>query len=275
MRLAEITAEMMGRAIDIYFEHAYPAGCGRTPARSADEIKQHAGIDRPLALFDAPEGRSEGVLPRHVIRLGNHGYPFMKLVVQEYIVDDEYFFSVDTHDALKVSPEMPDYEAWRFVRRENRRLKDAIESAWADAGLPTHRDLKRQAEEIASGVAEPSLSGRIMIVDDERDVALGLAALLRARGFEVETAFDGQEVVDRIKHSAVPDLLLLDYSMPELDGEEVMCRLRADPEFADMQILLATASNIDLETMTRANGLLRKPYTRGVLFQMIQGLIGV
>ena len=274
MRLAEITPDMMGRAIDIYYEHAFPAALGKSPARSAAELKEHVGLDQPLALFDAPEGRSEGVLPRHVVRLGNHGYPFMKLVVQEYILDGEYFLSVDTHDALKISPDMPDYEAWCEVRRENRRLKEVIEEAWSNAGLPTHRELRYMAEGVAGEDGQNRASGRIMVVDDERDVALGLAALLRARGFEVQTAFDGQEVVDRLKAGEVPDLLLLDYSMPELDGEEVMLRLRADPQFAQMPILLATASNIDLEAMTRANGLLRKPYTRGVLFQMIQGLIG-
>ncbi|HIF40801.1 MAG TPA: response regulator [Planctomycetes bacterium] len=274
MRLTEITSDMMSRAINIYFEHAFPKALGKSPARSAEELKEHAGLDQPLALFDAPEGRSAGVLPRHVVRLGNHGYPFMKLVVQEYILDGEYFFSVDTHDALKVSPEMPDYEAWCEVRRENRRLKETIEEAWAGDGLPTHQELRSLAEGIAGTDGQDRCSGRIMVVDDERDVALGLAALLRGKGFEVETAFDGQEVVDRLKDGEVPDLLLLDYSMPELDGEEVMLTLRADPEFAQMPILLATASNIDLETMTRANGLLRKPYTRGVLFQMIQGLIG-
>ena len=274
MRLAEITSQMMARAIDIYFEHAFPSALGKSPARSAEELKKQVSLERPSALFDAPDGRSEGVLPRHVVRLGNHGYPFMKLVVQEYILDGEYFFSVDTHDALKVSPEMPDYEAWCEVRRENRRLKETIEEAWAGAGLPTHEELRSLAEGIAGTETENGSSGRIMVVDDERDVALGLAALLRARGFVVDTAFDGQEVVDRLRAGEVPDLLLLDYSMPELDGEEVMLTLRAEPEFAQMPILLATASNIDLETMTRANGLLRKPYTRGVLFQMIQGLIG-
>lgn len=274
MRLTEITSDMMGLAIDIYFEHAFPAALGKSPARSPEELKEHAGFDQPLAFFDAPDGRSAGVLPRHVVRLGNHGYPFMKLVVQEYILDGEYFFSVDTHDALKVSSDMPDYDAWCEVRRENRRLKETIEEAWAVAGLPTHQELRSLAERVARADGTDGCSGRIMVVDDERDVALGLAALLRARGFVVETAFDGQEVVDRLKGGEVPDLLLLDYSMPELDGEEVMLTLRADPEFAQMPILLATASNIDLETMTRANGLLRKPYTRGVLFQMIQGLIG-
>jgi CheY-like chemotaxis protein len=274
MRLTEITSDMMSRAIDIYFELAFPAALGKSPARSAEELKEHVGLDQPLALFDTPDGRGAGVLPRHVVRLGNHGYPFMKLVVQEYILDGEYFFSVDTHDALKVSPDMPDYDAWCEVRRENRRLKEAIEEAWAVAGLPTHQELRFLAERVARADGEEGCSGRIMVVDDEKDVALGLASLLRARGFVVETAFDGQEVVDRLKGGEVPDLLLLDYSMPELDGEEVMLTLRADPEFAKMPILLATASNIDLETMTRANGLLRKPYTRGVLFQMIQGLIG-
>ena len=47
MRLAEITSEMMARAIDIYFEHAFPTALGKSPARSAEELKEHVGLDRP------------------------------------------------------------------------------------------------------------------------------------------------------------------------------------------------------------------------------------
>ena len=111
------------------------------------------------------------------------------------------------------------------------------------------------------------------MVDDERDVARGLAAVLGARGYQVETAFDGREVLERMAREPRPDLLVLDYSMPELDGEEVMAQLRAQERFSELPILLATATEIDLGSLARASGLLRKPYPAAVLYKIIEELL--
>ncbi len=273
MRLSALTPSMLRRAIEIYYEHAFPEESHTSPPRTVDQLAERMGKDQPLALFEVAATDEQR---RHLLRLGNHGYPFMKLVLQEYILEGEYFLSVDTHDALQVSPEMPDYEAWCEVRLENRRLKEAIEGAWAEEGLPAHNQLRVQAERIAAlgGMrVAPGSSAKLLVVDDERDVALGLAALLRAEGFEVDTAFDGLQVIEHLSVSGAPDLLLLDYSMPELDGEQVMERLRDDKTFESLPILLATASSIDLGTVTKANGLLRKPYTFSILCQMVRRLL--
>ena len=57
---------------------------------------------------DAPECQS------YTLRLGNESYPFMKFVVQEYLLDAEYFFSVDTHDEhVDVGENDPDHEGWQ------------------------------------------------------------------------------------------------------------------------------------------------------------------
>ena len=59
----------------------------------------------------------------------------------------------------------------------------------------------------------------------------------------------------------------------EFVPSEVMRRVRADPSFESLPILLATASSIDLTVMQRATGLLRKPYPREVLLAMIQQML--
>ena len=111
------------------------------------------------------------------------------------------------------------------------------------------------------------------MVDDEADVCRGLGALLRARGYEVELAYDGKQVLDRLERDPIPDLLLLDFSMPEFDGEQVLARVRANPRLKDLPVLLATASSIDLRRVPRASGVLRKPYAREVLFAMLSQLL--
>ncbi len=209
-----------------------------------------------------------------MLRLGNWRYPFMKFVVQEYLVEEEYFFSVDTHDDLNLSPDMPDFQAWQEVRSYNLKLKHEIEQAWAAAELPTNEDLRELMEGLAALEAKDGKNARLLIVDDEVDVARGLAAVLRARGYEVELAFDGRQVLDGMASDPLPDLVLLDYSMPEFNGEQVIQRVQENPRSRDVPILLATATSIDLASVQRASGLLRKPYPRAVLFAMIEQLLG-
>lgn len=105
-------------------------------------------------------------------------------------------------------------------------------------------------------------------------MALGLAAVLSARGFQVETAFDGLEVLPRLASGPCPDLVILDYSMPELDGQEVLRRMRADPLHAEVPVLMATAREFDLADLPPCTGFLRKPYPRELLFTMVDQMLG-
>jgi CheY-like chemotaxis protein len=197
----------------------------------------------------------------------------MKFVVQEYLVKDEFFFSVDTHDNLDIRPDSPDYEEWERLKRHNRELKGRIEGEWAAAGLPTHRDLRALAEELARLEREEEKRKRLLVVDDEANVAFGLRALLQARGYDVELAHDGAEVMARLERDPLPDLLLLDLEMPVYDGQEVLRRMRQNDRLKDLPVLLATGSDIELSQLQRVSGFLRKPYPRQILCAMISRLL--
>ncbi|MBM7517744.1 response regulator [Nocardioides nitrophenolicus] len=67
---------------------------------------------------------------------------------------------------------------------------------------------------------------RIMVVDDEPQIVRALSINLRARGYEVTTAGDGTEAV-AVAEIAPPDLVILDLGLPDLDGVDVIARLRA------------------------------------------------
>ena len=73
---------------------------------------------------------------------------------------------------------------------------------------------------------------RILIVDDNRDAAEALAELLRDFGHDVSTAFDGRSALDSATTHR-PELVLLDISMPEMDGFEVAHRLRQEVGLQD------------------------------------------
>lgn len=272
MRLENLTPAHVRRALDIYLLVAWPRGTAGTRAVSVEELRELPDLEQLFARFEKVEGGGGG-LKRYALRLGNDRYPFMKFVVQEHLVNGEYFFSVDTHDQLEIRPDNPEYSEWQRLKGYNRRLKLEIEEQWDRAGLPTNADLRVLMEELARVEREEKKKKSVLLVDDEADVAQGLAALLRARGYEVEVARDGMEALARLEREPLPDLVLLDYEMPTLDGEEVLARLRKEARTAHLPVLLATASTIDLSRLRRVSGLLRKPYPRHVLFGMIARLL--
>lgn len=273
MRLEDMTPAHVRRAIELFLEHAYPASQPVRPRLTAALLEGAANMSDVFGRMEHLVADQEAGSLRYTLRLGNVRYPFMKFVVQEYLVDEEFFFSVDTHDNLDVRPDSPDYERFQELKGYNRELRAAIEDAWRAAALPTHEDLRVLALGLAAVEREEKKTVRLLLVDDEAQVCEGLGALLRARGYDVETCFTGEAVLERVSSGPLPDLVLLDYELPGVDGEEVLSRLRADPRTAHLPVLMATASQIDLARLRRVSGLLRKPYAREVLFAMIAQLV--
>jgi CheY-like chemotaxis protein len=274
MRLEDMTPAHVRRAVELYSLRAWPQVKAR-PKLTAADLEGAATMEALLERFQRADDEAErGDFRRYTLQLGNHRYPFMKFVLQEYLVDAEFFFAVDTHDNLEIRPGMPDYEEWLEIKEYTRLLKDKIEFDWREAGLPTYEELLKLCEGLAPVERESRKRARLLVVDDEKSVALGLRALLSARGYEVDLAYTGEEALNRLAHGPRPDLVLLDYELPELDGEEVLDRVRADPALKDLVVLMATASSIELGRLGRVNGLLHKPYPREVLFKMIRRLLG-
>lgn len=274
MRLEELTPSHVRRAVDTYLRIAWPDAERRKPRFDPKQLQDLTNLDEVFAVCERPDGELGRTSARYTMRLGNDQYPFMKMVIQEYLVDHEYFFSVDTHDEHVMNPDHPEWEQWCDLKTHNRKLKSEIEEAWEREGLPTHADLRTLAEGLARLEREEDKRKSLLVVDDEEDVCLGLGALLQARGYSVELAYNGQEVLDRLGQTPLPDLVILDFAMPEFDGAEVLRRIREDSRLDGLQVLLATASSIDLKNMQRANGLLRKPYPREVLIAMVKQLLG-
>jgi len=94
----------------------------------------------------------------------------------------------------------------------------------------------------------------ILVVDDERDSAETLAVWLRVEGYRAETAYDGVEAL-RVAAGCRPDLVLLDISMPEIDGFDVASKLRAEPWARNLRIVAVTGWNrVDDRERARTTG---------------------
>ena len=110
--------------------------------------------------------------------------------------------------------------------------------------------------------------GKILVVDDEADVRELMTVVLETAGYEVNELDCGKGVIDFVA-AAPPDLIVLDVTMPVMDGMAVLELLRIDPTARTIPVLMASAQNQE-STMRRArdlgaNDFLVKPWVDGEL----------
>ena len=87
---------------------------------------------------------------------------------------------------------------------------------------------------------------KILAVDDERHIVRLVEVNLQRAGYEVVTAYDGREALEKVK-AENPDLVVLDVMMPYMDGFEVLKTLKADPSTAEIPVIMLTAKAQDAD----------------------------
>jgi len=119
---------------------------------------------------------------------------------------------------------------------------------------------------------------KIMVVDDQREYLKWLSHYLKSLGWEVIPINNGIEALEKVR-SVKPNLILLDMSMPEMDGFEVARCLKEDPNYRDIPILAATALAMpkDRERCLAAgcNDYISKPFTPEDLAEHITRLLAI
>ncbi|MHC4820426.1 MAG: response regulator transcription factor [Planctomycetota bacterium] len=272
MKLEDVDGDLLRSATAVFLEEAYGSARPKATKRPLPDLTDARDSESVVALMDDESRRYGGAAQcrRWVLRLGNSRYPNMKLVLEESLLAGEFVFSVDTHDDAVVSPGDPDEPLWKEIRHWNLAVKKRIETRWRKSKIPTNSTLKsmlRRRSRRRKRTGPPK--AYILVVDDERDIADAVEAVLTAEGYEVRIANDGEEALAAVR-SRRPDLVLMDYEMPGMTGAEVCARLRKRKR--TVPILLATAAMIDLSTIADADGFLVKPYQRDVLLSFVSHL---
>ena len=122
------------------------------------------------------------------------------------------------------------------------------------------------------------MTGRILVVDDQRANVEMLAGVLAARGYEVLTALDGESALEQVRQGN-PDLVVSDILMPQMDGYELCRRLRAEPATTLLPVILVTSLD---PLQERVNGIdagaddfLSKPVNWEELFARVRSLLRI
>ncbi len=119
---------------------------------------------------------------------------------------------------------------------------------------------------------------RALIVEDEEATRELMRRLLLGEGWAVATAGNGREALERLKGER-PNLILLDLLMPEMDGFELLGKLREVPELAAIPVIIVTAADLSAEDRRRLQGgvehvLQKAAYGQDELLAEIRGIIG-
>ncbi|GII91142.1 hypothetical protein Ssi02_13730 [Sinosporangium siamense] len=117
--------------------------------------------------------------------------------------------------------------------------------------------------------------GKVLVVDDDEVIRQLIAVNLTLEGFQVETATDGQDCLDRVL-DVMPDVVTLDVMMPRLDGWVTASRLRTDEDTKHIRVVLITA-RAQGDDRRRGLGIgvdayLTKPFDPAELIQVVRDL---
>lgn len=119
--------------------------------------------------------------------------------------------------------------------------------------------------------------GKILVVDDETYLLQILDFSLGAEGYEVVTAQDGEQALQKAK-AENPDLIVLDIMMPKIDGYEACRKLKQDPNMKDVPVILLTAKGRDIDRKlgleVGADDYITKPFSPSKLLEKIGSFLG-
>lgn len=121
------------------------------------------------------------------------------------------------------------------------------------------------------------MTKKVLIVDDEENIVISMEFLIRQAGYELQIARNGEEALDKVG-SFGPDLILLDVMMPKINGFEVCRRIRENPTWQAIKIIMLTAKGREVEVTKGlalgVNSYVIKPFSTKELMAEVKRILG-
>ena len=122
------------------------------------------------------------------------------------------------------------------------------------------------------------MANKVLVVDDNEDIARITAGFLTAKGYTVVTASNGTRALELVTQSP-PNCILLDIMMPHMSGLEVLSRLKQDPTTSSIPVILVTAKGRDEDVFAGykegADYYITKPFSSQQLIYGIRLVLGL
>ncbi len=119
---------------------------------------------------------------------------------------------------------------------------------------------------------------RVLIVDDSRAIRRIIGEIMKQLGFETSEAGNGIEALQRLEELGAPDLVLVDWNMPEMNGLDFIKAVRANPEYSDLPLMMVTTETemerMALAFMAGVNEYVMKPFDKATILDKLQ-LLGI
>ena len=126
-------------------------------------------------------------------------------------------------------------------------------------------------------MSAPTAPKKILVVDDDKAVITLLESLLSSQGYKVSAANDGLDAMVQVRNN-VPDLIILDIMMPELNGYDVCSNLKFDERFKHIPIIVLTSREQELTSgisQLMGIGYMQKPIDSKILLEKIQNILKI
>ncbi len=128
----------------------------------------------------------------------------------------------------------------------------------------------------SAGTARGRMAARILVVEDEAEIAALIAYQLTREGYRVETALNGAAALDAL-HRDLPDVLVLDRMLPGVSGDDMLKAVRADPATRTVPVLVLTAKREQVDRIQGfelgADDYLTKPFSPRELVLRVDGIL--
>jgi DNA-binding response OmpR family regulator len=117
---------------------------------------------------------------------------------------------------------------------------------------------------------------KILIVDDEPNIVMSLEYIFKKENFEVFIARDGEEAIEIVENT-IPNIILLDIMMPNVDGYQVLNYLKSNKDLSKIKVIFVSAKNkvsdVELGLQLGADKYISKPFSTKKLVKEVKELL--